>query len=396
MAKYNYNLFQYFEASKRSIIAQPLNLGGITSSGGGTGEPPGGFIGMLPQTRVTYDWDEFDDDGFVQAGAVNPSGVVVSASLLDNLNHIRYRISILEPGGSNAGVNIYDTGVLVASGITILDIHGALNITDVGGGEVEIENAGIFIAFPDTPNTYSGSANKYTTVKNDETGLEFTTIVLSGVDHKVKVSSNDTTEGYLEDKVVGGTNVVVNTLNDGGNEDVEVTLSGVSLDGHTHLESEITDIYHDAESIQGVTVSDITPNSDEVLTFDGADWIPEVLPAGSTATRVIGFGYATTLSGGLTLPVKMHAPWAGTITNITATVSVAPAGSGIIIDINKNGTTIFTTQGNRPTIAAGTYEDLSSVPDVTNLTLNDVLTCDIDQVGTSPGAGLVVQVRIDL
>ena len=53
-------------------------------------------------------------------------------------------------------------------------------------------------------------------------------------------------------------------------------------------------------------------------------------------------------------------------------------------------------QANRPTITAGTQDDLSSIPDITALVVNDILTCDIDQVGVSPGAGLVVQVRIDL
>ena len=58
------------------------------------------------------------------------------------------------------------------------------------------------------------------------------------------------------------------------------------------------------------------------------------------------------------------------------------AGS-TIVDINKNGTTIFTTQGNRPTLA---YNDADGVakgtPDVAALAENDVLTLDIDQVAT--------------
>ncbi len=57
------------------------------------------------------------------------------------------------------------------------------------------------------------------------------------------------------------------------------------------------------------------------------------------------------------------------------------AGS-TIVDINKNGTTIFTTQGNRPALA---YDDAdkkaeSGTPDVTSLAEGDIVSIDIDQV----------------
>ena len=55
-----------------------------------------------------------------------------------------------------------------------------------------------------------------------------------------------------------------------------------------------------------------------------------------------------------------------------------------IVDVNLNGTTIFTTQANRPTLA---YNDLDQVavsgtPDVIACAVGDVLTIDIDQVAT--------------
>ena len=399
MDQYTYTYFEYLNALERKIKASPINLGGIIASGGGVGGPPGGYIGMLPQTRVAYDLSELALSGFVSGSPYDPSGVLISASLLDNLNHIRYRVWALEIGGPSSGVHIYNNDVLVATGVHILDFKGDfVDAVDIGGNEVEITISGKkeFIELDDVPSSYSSQANKYATVKNDETGLEFTAVVLSGLDYKTKVSADDTTAGFLEDKIVEGSNIVITSLNEGSNEDLEIAASGVSLTGHTHTESEITDLDHDAISIQGVTVSAISPTTDDVLTYDGTRWKPVVLPAGSSATRVIGFGYSTTLSGGLTLPVRMHVPWDGTITNVIATVSTAPTVSSIIIDINKNGTTIFTTQANRPTITAGTQDDLSSIPDITALVVNDILTCDIDQVGVSPGAGLVVQVRIDL
>lgn len=91
--------------------------------------------------------------------------------------------------------------------------------------------------------------------------------------------------------------------------------------------------------------------------------------------------------------VKWYAPRAMNILNVIISVGTAPTGASIIVDVNKNGTTIFSTQGNRPTIAASGTSDTSSVPDVTSVAAGDYLTVDIDQIGsTVAGANLVVQI----
>lgn len=83
-----------------------------------------------------------------------------------------------------------------------------------------------------------------------------------------------------------------------------------------------------------------------------------------------------------------------TIVAIRATVTTAPTGATVIVDVNKNGTTIFTTQGNRPTVAiSGFTSGKVSNMDVTSLADGDYLTIDLDQIGsTVPGADLTVQV----
>lgn len=84
-----------------------------------------------------------------------------------------------------------------------------------------------------------------------------------------------------------------------------------------------------------------------------------------------------------------------TIQNIIATVGTAPTGASVIFDVNKNGTTIFTTQGNRPTIVASGFSDLTSTPDVTSLVSGDYLTVDVDQVGsTLAGGQAVVRIKV--
>lgn len=101
-------------------------------------------------------------------------------------------------------------------------------------------------------------------------------------------------------------------------------------------------------------------------------------------------GTLTTQTGVAQLPI----PKAATIGDITIRAATAPTGASIIVDVNKNGTTVFTTQANRPTIAAAGNVSGQKVPDVTSLSIGDYLTVDIDQVGsTIAGADLVVVLR---
>jgi len=70
-------------------------------------------------------------------------------------------------------------------------------------------------------------------------------------------------------------------------------------------------------------------------------------------------------------------------------VDSAAAGSGgtsTIIDVNRNGTTIFTTQGNRPTLLlADTGMYTTGKWEVEELRAGDILAYDVDQITTTAG-----------
>lgn len=86
-----------------------------------------------------------------------------------------------------------------------------------------------------------------------------------------------------------------------------------------------------------------------------------------------------------------------TIKSVRAMIGTAPVGADIILDIHKNGTTIFTTQGNRPTIPDGA-NDSGEVTNmnITALAKGDYLTMDIDQVGIgTKGQNLVFIVEVE-
>ena len=114
-------------------------------------------------------------------------------------------------------------------------------------------------------------------------------------------------------------------------------------------------------------------------------------PAGQTIIAPFSAAGALTVQ---VFPLRLYAAQAFTITSIRASVGTAPTGSSLIVDVNKNGTTLFTTQSARPTIAAGT-NTATTVPAVTSVAAGDYLTVDVDQIGSSnAGSDLTVQVVV--
>lgn len=92
---------------------------------------------------------------------------------------------------------------------------------------------------------------------------------------------------------------------------------------------------------------------------------------------------------------RVRLPAAATIVSVAATVNTAPTGASIKVDVNKNGTTVFTTQANRPDIAAAGFASADAIPDVTALAAGDYISVDIDQIGsTVTGSDLSVIVEL--
>jgi hypothetical protein len=121
----------------------------------------------------------------------------------------------------------------------------------------------------------------------------------------------------------------------------------------------------------------------------------KLIQSGDTTTIVttLTFAVVGTLAVGTDKAPTILAPCTLTIVKAKLVVKTAPSGAAIIVDVNKNGTSIFTTQANRPQIAAGATTGDSGTPDVTALAEGDKLTIDVDQVGSgTAGADLTVEV----
>lgn len=92
---------------------------------------------------------------------------------------------------------------------------------------------------------------------------------------------------------------------------------------------------------------------------------------------------------------RFRFPFAATLLGVTAAINTAPTGAAVVVDVHKNGTTIFTSQANRPSIAiSGNATTSEPAPDVTSVAAGDYLTVDVDQIGsTVAGSDLTVFVR---
>jgi hypothetical protein len=226
---YHDNLIETMKdlANNSRWFASSINLGGVPGSGGGSGGPPGGFYGQLIQSQVAYDTTEASISG----------GPVASGwSLVDNLNHIRYQISTFSGGtGGQNPIVIQDEGITVVSGNwNVMNFTGAPVTVAYTGGKVVVNISG----------TGAGG---------------------SGV---IKVSSDDTTLNYLENKLAAGTKITIATINPGGNEQSQITFAGMAL-------NELSD------------TSVTTPASGQALAWNSLKWVASGIDFGN-ASKLLG------------------------------------------------------------------------------------------------------------
>jgi hypothetical protein len=91
---------------------------------------------------------------------------------------------------------------------------------------------------------------------------------------------------------------------------------------------------------------------------------------------------------------RFRFPWAVELLGVSAAIDTPATGQAVIFDVNLNGTTIFTTQANRTSIAATGTDGPETTPDVTTAAAGSHLKVDVDQVGSGThGADASVFVR---
>lgn len=312
--RFEYNFFQYLKQIERMINIRPLNLGGSSGSSGGGGGPPGGFTGVLPQTRVAYDTTE-----------AASSGTPTSGTLVDNLNHIRYRLGELE----GETVIYTESGVPIASGVTVINFYNT-DVEDIGGGAINITPFGsstcsgyLDLATYDSngngivdnseklggqlPEYYAISGHTHPTSSGtghtiQDNGVDMTTRTnLNFIGFSVEDDSgNDATKVTI---IAGsGTGDMLASIYDTNSNNIvdnSEALNGhpdsyFSISGHTHVEADITDLgdyalsnhNHTLDSLSNVTITDVA--EDDVLKWNGAAWVnDQVTISGGTGASAL-------------------------------------------------------------------------------------------------------------
>jgi len=187
------------------------------------------------------------------------------------------------------------------------------------------------------------------------------------------------------DVSIGSTTATVDI--DGTSVTVDAT-GAVSIDAATA--SNLTVSGATADLTLGARAATITLNQSGDRSLDG----------GFTATSIIGALNELLAAGGAAVdtyrwvvngkPAVANgvdnawiAPRAGTITRITLYRRTAGSSGSTIVDVDLNGTTVYTTQGNRPTVtqAAGNNAiDATTDMDVTAVAQDDRLEVNVDAV----------------
>jgi len=175
--------FRKIEAGTGILVEQLTNSVRITNTGGGTG----GTDELLKVSSVDT------TAGYLQAKI--SAGSNISLTKLNPGANEQLQIAFVGTLGEINTVSTVGTGASLYKD----KVSSALRFKSIiGVGVTVTENA------DDITLTASGG----------------------GADEQAKVSSADTTSGYLESKVVAGTNVTITKLNTGGNEQLQISSTG--------------------------------------------------------------------------------------------------------------------------------------------------------------------------
>jgi len=126
---------------------------------------------------------------------------------------------------------------------------------------------------------------------------------------------------------------------------------------------------------------------------DGTIKPTAVAAAGALQNEAAGFFWSGTVSASAgTFRLYNDSGVTRVITKIRLTAATAPTGSSLVVDINKGGTSLFSSTAHQPTLAAAATT-VTVVPDTTTWEDGTYLTADVDSVGsTVAGADIVVNI----
>jgi len=178
---------------------------------------------------------------------------------------------------------------------------------------------------------------------------------------KVRVTANDTYPNYLLPKLNAGEGITLTELNDGGDEDASIAVDITGLPAAAALDA-INDRFMIYDNSEG-DLRQVAPSEIEVLVYHQALW---------------------SFTGELTAvasPLRIYnaTGQAKTIDKVFVAVDTAPDTQKLIVDIHKDGVTIFTNQAHRPEVAIAANTGETTDIDVDAWAADSYLIAEIDQ-----------------
>lgn len=237
--------------------------------------------------------------------------------------------------------------------------------------------------FLEVEHNANGSHN--VTLGGDLSGLTTNAQIVAGAVGSTELATDAVTDIKVSSSAAIAQSKIANLTTD---------LSNKANTTHTHVISDVT-------SLQ-IALDNKVDDSEKgavsgIATLDGTAKIPVAQLPNAPITKPLMYSYTGTLAlavGAFRLYNDTGTAW--TIVGVRASAGTAPTGASLIIDINIDGLTIFTTQANRPTIVASANTSGNVINmNITSIANGQYLTVDIDQIGsTVAGSDLTVQVEV--
>lgn len=353
----------------------PAGLQGATGAGATGATGPQGEAGSTGTQGATGPQGEAGDTG--ATGATGPAGADgTSVTIVGNVTDST-ALPVLTPGDVGSGYLTDDDGHLhVWSGSSWTDVgeirgpEGAVGATGPAG-----LTGGIGATGATGPQGLSGTTGGQgatgSTGPEGATGPAGATTIggIAGLQTALDSKANDVGVVHLS----GSETLTDKTIDGAQNTFTNIPL-GTAVTGNLPV----------SRLNSGTNASAIT-----YWRGDGA-WVDPPGVDLHYPFSISGAIYVTTGQG------RMYVESSRTITRVRASVGTAPTGASIIIDVLKNGTSIYSaTPANRPTITVGSYTALGGTPTTTSFTTGDYITVSVLQIGSVvAGSDLTVSVRL--
>lgn len=347
-------------------------------------------------TGITVD----ASDNLTTTGTVDAAGIEIGGSPLDfsDLAGATDNTPIIEVIKATAGtISLGDVVQIVGHNgtlptIELADASAVATMPAIGIARETITDAasGMVVVLGQVSGINTVGFTEGNPVYVSETAGEFTATAPTGTAlvQTIAIVSRVNASGVLE--VVGaGTqadlpNLAQDTVWLGNGSGVPTATSRSGLDD--------TALHSDATSEISVIAEKTSPVSADLLVIEdseagNAKKRVQVgnLPGGGGGTAVDTYRWA--VNGKPAVQTNIDGAWiaprAGTITRITLFRRTAGSSGSTTVDVNINGTTVYTTQGNRPTVTqagGANLIDATTDMDVTAVAQNDRLECDVDVV----------------